>query len=85
MKTIESAEVLKSKLPSQHNWRTSDEDEINKRRYRALTESLRVRNLDPNHPVFSNYEVKSERGLSYSRIPSKRSIPESAAERYIQD
>ncbi len=62
---METSDTLKSKLPSPHNWRTSDADEINKRRYRAQTESLRVRNLDPCHPVFSNFEVKSGSGLCY--------------------
>jgi hypothetical protein len=63
---METPDTLKAKLPSPHNWRTSDTDEINKRRYRAQTESLRVRNLDPHHPIFSNFEVKSGSGLSYS-------------------
>ena len=62
---METSDTLKAKLPSPHNWRTSDTDEINKRRYRAQTESLRVRNLDPRHPIFSNFEVKSGSGLSY--------------------
>jgi superfamily II DNA or RNA helicase len=55
-----------AKPPSIHNWRTSDEDEISRRRYRAQTESLRVRNLDPRFPIFSNFAVKSESGLTYS-------------------
>jgi superfamily II DNA or RNA helicase len=57
---------LQAKLPSLHNWRTTDEDEIARRRYRAQTESLRVRNLDPRFPIFSNFEVKSESGITYS-------------------
>ena len=54
------------KLPTVYNWRTTDEDEIARRRYRAQTESLRVRNLDPRFPIFSNFAVKSESGLTYS-------------------
>ena len=53
------------KPPSQHNWRTTDSDEITRRRYRAQTESLRVRNLDPRFPIFSNFAVKSPSGLTY--------------------
>jgi superfamily II DNA or RNA helicase len=55
-----------TKLPSIHNWRTTDEDEIARRRHRAKTESLRVRNLDSRFPIFSNFAVKSESGLTYS-------------------
>ena len=57
---------LKAKLPSVHNWRTTDADEIAKRRYRAQTEALRVRNLDPRFPIYSNFAVKSSSGLTYS-------------------
>ena len=63
MKRIEEQEA---KLPSVHNWRTTDDEEIAKRRYRARTESLRVQNLDPSFPVFSNFAVKSGSGLTYS-------------------
>jgi superfamily II DNA or RNA helicase len=63
---METTKDLQAKLPSIHNWRTTDEDEIAKRRYRAQTESLRVRNLDPAFPIYSNFAVKSESGLTYS-------------------
>jgi hypothetical protein len=36
----------KASVPSQHDWRTSDEDEIARRRQRAQSEQLRVANLD---------------------------------------
>lgn len=55
-----------AKLPTVHNWRTSDEDEITRRRNRAQIESLRVRNLDSRFPIFSNFAVKSQSGLTYS-------------------
>jgi len=53
-------------VPSPHNWRTTDEDEINRRRARAQTEDLRVSNTDPRHPIFSNFRVNSGSGLTYS-------------------
>ncbi len=60
----------KSKLPptvpSQHNWRTTDADEINRRRERAQTESFKITNATPAHPIFSNFLVKSGSGLTYS-------------------
>jgi superfamily II DNA or RNA helicase len=63
---METYKEMQVKLPSMHNWRTTDEDEIAKRRYRAQNESLRVRNLDPAFPIYSNFAVKSESGLTYS-------------------
>ncbi len=53
-------------MPSPHNWRTTDEDEINRRRARARTEEFRISNTDPRHPIFSNFRVQSGSGLTYS-------------------
>jgi len=53
-------------VPSPHDWRTSDEDEINKRRIRAREESFTLPNRDPRQPVFSNFSVASQSGLVYS-------------------
>ncbi len=55
-----------AKLPSPHDWRTTDTDEINKRRQRARDEAFTIANLDPRHPVFSNFRVASRSGLNYS-------------------
>src|SRR2546422_4968411 len=54
------------KIPSPHDWRTTDTDEINKRRLRAREESFTISNVDPQHPVFSNFRVASGSGLTYS-------------------
>ena len=53
-------------MPSPHNWRTTDQDEINRRRVRAQTEEFRISNADPRHPIFSNFRVNSGSGLTYS-------------------
>src|SRR6266513_3492287 len=58
-----SAEI---KLPSLHDWRTTDTDEINKRRQRARDEAFTISNLDPRHPIFSNFRAASRSGLIYS-------------------
>ena len=52
-------------LPPKMDWRTSDEDEINRRRLRALEEQPVIRNLTPEHPIFSNFEVQSASGMTY--------------------
>jgi hypothetical protein len=56
----------KLKLPAAHDWRTTDADEINKRRQRAREESFVITNTDARHPIFSNFRVKSASGLTYS-------------------
>src|SRR5438132_10884776 len=53
-------------VPSSYNWRTSDQDEINRRRARAQSEAFRIANTDARHPIFSNFRVQSGSGLSYS-------------------
>jgi hypothetical protein len=52
-------------LPPAHDWRTSDQDEINRRILRAREEKPRVRNLTPKHSVFSNFDVHSPSGMHY--------------------
>ncbi len=78
--TMEAAEPIRSrktnlerraggkpdiKLPPVGDWRTTDQDEIERRRLRARQEQPRIRNLDPKHPVFSNFEVRSRSGMTY--------------------
>ena len=63
MAKSKSAEL---KLPSPHDWRTTDSDEINKRRQRARDETFTISNADPRHPIFSNFRVASRSGLNYS-------------------
>lgn len=54
------------KAPPAHDWRTTDHDEIEKRRQRARDESFAIANSAPEHPIFSNFRVKSPTGLTYS-------------------
>ncbi|MCI0419389.1 MAG: hypothetical protein L0312_09240, partial [Acidobacteria bacterium] len=56
----------KNQIPQPHNWRTTDEDEVNRRRLRAESESFRIVNEDASHPIFSTFRVGSGSGLSYS-------------------
>ena len=52
-------------LPHATDWRTTDQDEVNRRILRAREESPVIRNLDPQQPIFSNFEVKSRSGITY--------------------
>ena len=56
----------KFKLPPAHDWRSTDTDEINKRRQRAREEVFAITNTDLRHPIFSNFCVESASGLTYS-------------------
>ncbi|HEX3628242.1 MAG TPA: DEAD/DEAH box helicase [Verrucomicrobiae bacterium] len=56
----------KIQLPPTHNWRTTDADEVNKRRQRAREESFVIFNTTPEHPIFSNFRVKSTSGQTYT-------------------
>ncbi|MBN2505260.1 MAG: DEAD/DEAH box helicase [Verrucomicrobia bacterium] len=63
--TRRSRKPPEPELPSAHNWRTTDEDEINRRRARARAESFVIVNTDARHPVFSNFRVQSGSGQEY--------------------
>jgi hypothetical protein len=61
--THDSADI---RLPAATDWRTSDQDEINRRILRAREEKFAIRNLTPRHPVFSDFEVQSQSGMTYT-------------------
>ena len=52
-------------VPPVSNWRTTDQDEINRRKLRAAKEPMRFTNLTPDYPVFSNFSVESASGQTY--------------------
>ena len=53
-------------LPPADDWRTTDQDEINRRRLRAREEAPNVVNRNGRYPVFSNFDVHSGSGVTYS-------------------
>ena len=53
-------------LPPADDWRTSDQDEINRRRLRAQEEAPAVTNRDERFPIFSDFEVHSPSGVKYA-------------------
>lgn len=46
-------------------WRSTDEEEIERRRQRGASEPLTFEALDPGHPVFGTFRVSSDTGSSY--------------------
>ena len=66
-KKLSPAEELHRSLPPVTNWDTTDEHEVNRRRLRAMEEPpLSIENLNPTHPIFSNFKVCSQSGETYS-------------------
>jgi hypothetical protein len=46
-------------------WRTSDDEEIERRRQRSASEPLRIQPIEPGQPVFGTFRVSSDAGSSY--------------------
>jgi superfamily II DNA or RNA helicase len=46
-------------------WRSTDEEEIERRRQRAATEPLAIEPIESAHPVFGTFRVSSDAGSSY--------------------
>src|SRR5438445_1666781 len=66
MATHTSKRTAQPIVPPAHDWRTTDTDEVNKRRARALQEFFVITNVTPAHPIFSNFRVESGSGLTYA-------------------
>jgi SNF2 family DNA or RNA helicase len=54
-----------AKLTRVYDWRTTDQDEIRLRQQRAREEQPQIRNLEPTHRIFSQFEVRSPSGMTY--------------------
>ena len=62
--TASSPEPLADR-PADEDWRTTDQEEIERRRLRAQAEAPAITNRDPRHAVFSNFDVHSPSGVTY--------------------
>lgn len=58
--------ATKIEVPPASNWRTTDADEINRRRLRAQSESFQIHPQDGQHPIFSTFSVSSGSGRLYT-------------------
>ena len=56
----------KLELPPAFDWRTTDTDEIQRRKRRATEESFVISNLNGQFPIFSNFKVESVSGMTYT-------------------
>src|ERR1700733_4577491 len=55
-----------AKLTRTYDWRTTDQDEIRLRQQRAREEQPQIRNLEPAQRIYSQFEVISRSGMTYS-------------------
>ena len=55
-----------SRLPPVDDWRTTDQDEITRRRLRAREEAPLIINRNARFPIFSDFEVHSQSGVTYT-------------------
>src|SRR3954452_1950136 len=62
---VSSPQDRKKAVRLPQGWRTTDQDEIQRRQQRAASEPLAVEALEPDHPVFGTFRVSSETGSAY--------------------
>jgi superfamily II DNA or RNA helicase len=53
------------RAPQLQGWRTTDEEEIERRRARAASEPIEIAALEPEHPVFGTFRAGSGAGGGY--------------------
>jgi len=58
--------VPKKQTPSIQGWRTSDEDEIERRRQRGAAEACQIENITGNDPFYGDYQLLSGNGGRYA-------------------
>jgi superfamily II DNA or RNA helicase len=51
--------------PVEQGWRTSDEEEVARRRWRGQTEIVGIEALEAEHPLFGTFRTRSDTGGSY--------------------
>ena len=59
------AKAVLDKPPAPQGWDTSDEQELELRRWRGRTEITSVEALEPDHPIFGGFRARSESGGVY--------------------
>ena len=59
------ARAVLERPPSPLGWLTSDEDEIALRRWRGRAEIVAIEALEPEHPIFGTFRIRSGTGGSY--------------------
>ena len=64
-RTKGKARAVIERPPGSQGWSTTDEDEIALRRWRGSTAITEIEALEPEHPVFGSFHVRSDAGSVY--------------------
>jgi superfamily II DNA or RNA helicase len=59
------AKKVQERSPGFQGWNTTDDEEIERRRWRGLTDITTLENLEPEHPYFGTFRVRSTSGGTY--------------------
>lgn len=59
------AKRVQEKTPVFQGWNTTDDEEIERRRWRGRVEVVGVEPLESGHPVFGSFRVRSSSGGAY--------------------
>jgi hypothetical protein len=59
------AKKVQQRSPGFQGWNTSDAEEVERRRWRGLTDIAAVEALEPEHAYFGTFRVRSTSGASY--------------------
>jgi hypothetical protein len=59
------ARAVLDRPPSPQGWRTTDDDEVELRRWRGSTEIIAIEAMEAEHPIFGTFRTRSETGGSY--------------------
>jgi len=59
------AKKVQERSPGFQGWNTTDDEEVERRRWRGLTDIVAVENLEPDHPYFGTFRVRSTSGGTY--------------------
>jgi superfamily II DNA or RNA helicase len=64
-RTRGKARIVIERPPAPQGWSTTDEDEIALRRWRGSTAITEIEVLEPEHPVFGSFRIRSDAGSVY--------------------
>jgi SNF2 family DNA or RNA helicase len=63
--TSSKARKVQDRAPGFQGWNTTDDEELQRRRWRGLTDIAAVENLEPEYPYFGTFRVRSTSGGVY--------------------
>jgi superfamily II DNA or RNA helicase len=59
------AKKIQERATAFQGWNTTDDEEVERRRWRGLTDLADIENLEPGYPIFATFRVRSTTGRTY--------------------